>query len=223
VRLTHPGPGIENVSKDREDVATGYDGDDAGSGVPDVLRDNIEGTEWQPVPGVGEMLGGLESSQWEKATSIGSHPPKAALVSELEGQAVWFPTDLHGWMVNRCSVTAVNADTLTCQREVIGDTITVAKPPSLQRTPFDGKTINGVLYSYIDNQTRTATSSTATETQAISPSYDGSTGYSPGDVVYTRWVSNGTDVEDVLYIDINVDARAWVAGSGDISVDVKEL
>ena len=211
-RFTHPGPGVVSSNRDRQEVASGYSSNEAGSGIPDILG-NVESQEWEPLPGVGEMLGGIDLSSWTEGSSIGSHPPTTALVSELNGQSVWFPIDLHGWMINRCSVTSVNPDTLTCQREIIGDTITVAKPPSLQRTPFDGKTINGVYYSYIDNQTRTATNATAQETQTISPSYDGSTGYSPGNVVYARWASNGTDVDDVGYIDVNVDARAWVASS----------
>jgi len=40
--------------------------------------------------------------------------------------------------------------------------------------------------------------------------------YVDGSEIYIRWVSNGTGVTDsggspVCYIDLNVDARAWVA------------
>ena len=107
----------------------------------------------------------------------------------------------------------INADTLTCQQDITGELVIVAKPYSLQRTPFDLKTINGVYYEYLTNQTRTAANATARETQEISPSYDGSTGYSPGNIVYVRWVSNGTDIEGVNYIDVNADARAWVSST----------
>lgn len=209
--FSHPGPGAEYSNLKQKEVASGFSYPNAGSGVPDLHSNALDDSTWSPLPGVGEMLGNLGPSSMIEASDLGSHPENTAVVSLLNSTSVFVPTDTNGWMVNRCTVLEVNGDTLTCQRDLIGDSITVAKPYSLQRTPFDGLNLNGVVYSYQDNQTRTATSSTATETQVISPSYDGTTGYSPGNVVYTRWVSNGTNIDEVMYIDLNVDARAWVA------------
>lgn len=210
--FTHPGVGLVPKTDRAKGVNSGFSYPQAGSGVPGSLP-GAESSTWVPVSGVGEMLGMLDQSKWDQCGADGSHPPNTALVSELVSTPVWLPTDLHGWMMNLCTVLEVNEDTLTCQREEIGDVVEVAKPYSLQRTPFDNKTLAGVTYVYSDNQTRTASSSVATETQVISPSYDGSSGYSPGNYLYARWSSNGTNVDEVCYIDVNADARAWVATS----------
>jgi len=209
----HPGPGVEYSNSRQKQVASGFSYEESGTGIPDVHSEDVEGREWGPRTGIGEMLGSLDLSPDDDDNTGGCHPPDSAYKATLVTQPLWTPSDLHGWAVNRCKVLEINADTLTCERDVIGDTITVAKPYSLQRTPFDMKTINGVYYEYLTNQTRTAANATASETQEISPSYDGTTGYSPGNVVYARWVSNGTDIEGVNYIDINSDARAWVSSN----------
>ena len=206
-----PSLGVVYENKKQSQVASGFSYPNAGTGIPDILEPDAQFSSWVPLPGVGEMLGSILESGEDVETVTGSHPPHTSYIATLNGDSLYIPSDLNGWMVNRCTVLEVNEDTLTCQRDLVGDTIIVAKPYSLQRTPFDLKTISGVYYEYLTNQTRTATNATASETQEISPSYDGTTGYSPGNVVYARWVSNGTDIEGVQYIDINADARAWVS------------
>lgn len=208
-----PALGIVYSNKKQQEVASGFSYSGSGSGVPDVPSTGAGNKPWVPLTGVGEMLGAITNSRHSETAEQGCHPPDTAYASHLNGQPVYFISNLHGWGINRCTVSEINEDTLTCQVDLTGETIFVAKPYSLQRTPFDLKTINGVYYEYLTNQTRTAANATAEETQEISPSYDGTTGYSPGNIVYVRWVSNGTDIEGVNYIDVNADARAWVSSA----------
>src|SRR6185312_1528372 len=79
--------------------------------------------------------------------------------------------------VEQLSVVTNGTDTLACNPfkadGVTIDssiTVTVMKPWTLRRTPFDGKTVNSISYTYTDNATRTATGST-TETQKITQDY----------------------------------------------------
>ena len=83
---------------------------------------------------------------------------------------------------------------------------------------YDGETISGNSYTDVedDSQARTATAGGVSESQTVDPPYDVETVYVDGSEIYIRWVSNGTGVTDtggspVCYIDLNVDARAWVA------------
>lgn len=87
-----------------------------------------------------------------------------------------------------------------------GAQIKVAKPYLLRRTPFDGKSRNGISYTYSADDAREATNGTDIEQQSIIPTYV------VGDIVYAaRAVIGGTEVEDVTYVDVNADARAWAA------------
>lgn len=109
-------------------------------------------------------------------------------------------------------IITVENDHLDCS--IVGTTtsIKVAKPWILSRTPFDGKTINGVAYSYSDSQNRTATLDSAEESQEVTFPYE------IGNIIQAIRVSNSTGYatgidEDEQWVDLNVDARIW-AGSG---------
>ena len=110
-------------------------------------------------------------------------------------------------------ITAIGDDTLTCSYLypdpdeegglLAGDTaITVLKPWTLRRTPFDGETVNGVSYVYTSAQEREADYGTGTETQFLTQDYF------IGAIIYVKPVNEaGYDV-----IDDNNDARAWGQG-----------
>lgn len=85
--------------------------------------------------------------------------------------------------------------------------ITAARPYLLRRTPFDGQVYNGITYTYIDQDTRTATDGSTVETQRITPDYV------LGDIIYVvREVLGGTAVSVSLRaLDLNVDGRCWAA------------
>ncbi len=70
------------------------------------------------------------------------------------------------------------------------NSILVAKPYLLRRTPFDGQTRDGVTYVYTTDQQRTATIGPDQRTEHVTPAY------LVGDLVYcVRDVHNGTGVE----------------------------
>lgn len=108
-------------------------------------------------------------------------------------------------------------DYLLCRRYRHGETpaesaatVAVAKPRLLQRTPFDGATIDygtlQVAYEYLGANRRSATAGDDQETQAITPSYFAS------DVL--RAVYGPTGVVDgegagIVWEDTNAGARAW--------------
>ena len=204
------GPGVaSSTGFTGSGIGSGYTYTAAGSGVPGLV--NPGSLDSVPVPGVGEMLGSIQRSTRDgHGGSSATHAPDAGMLLNLNGKPLWWCKDLHGWSVNRATVNVDYGDWLECTRYDIGDTVNVTKPYSLQKTPFDGKTVGGVTYSYTNNQCRTATSSSGSEVQVVSPPYLVKSGYSEGDVVYIRWVSNGTNVVGAEYIDVNSDARAWV-------------
>lgn len=112
--------------------------------------------------------------------------------------------------IRRFEVSSETDDYLVCTEA--GDTssaptyIRVAKPYMLQRTPFDGKTRDGISYVYDSESERTAIDEAyEEEDQVIVPSYV------PGDYVLAAFSpSGGTGVADApMWIDLNVDARAW--------------
>ncbi len=62
-------------------------------------------------------------------------------------------------------------DTITCE-DGDGNTVYVAKPYDLRRTPFDGETVNNISYSYSDANTRTSSKAgNDDETEIITPAY----------------------------------------------------
>lgn len=110
-------------------------------------------------------------------------------------------------------ITLHNNDTLTGRylypdsenpgELIAGDVdISVLKPWTLRRTPFDGLTVNGVSYAYAGADVRVATSGDDSETQYITQDYF------IGAVIYVQETNEpGADV-----IDVNVDGRAWAKG-----------
>jgi hypothetical protein len=173
----------------------------SGSGVPH----STEG--FTPRAGWGAALAGLQKSNDTE------HAPSSAVKLTRDGNQYWWVTEPWKWQVVRCTVTAINADTLTCSvianGKVTAETITVAKPCYMQQTPWDGVTVGSVTYTYSDSQHRdAATYGGATEAQVVSPLYTTS---GPCTDIYAQWVGNKTDLSGVYWLDLNVDARQWFA------------
>ncbi len=210
---TPVGPGVESSTGFASDgIGSGYSYDDSGSGVPGLV--NPGSVDHVPIPGVGEMLGTIQQSTRDgHGGSSATHPPGAALQMSLNGNPIWWPKDIHDWKINRATVNVDYGDWLECTRHDIGDTIKVAKPYYLQKTPFDGETIDGVTYAYTNNQCRTATDTSGTTTEVVKPEWIVKSGSTPGDIIYVRWVSNGTNVVGPEYIDLNADARRWTTSA----------
>jgi len=82
-------------------------------------------------------------------------------------------------------------------------TYTVLKPYVLQRSPFDGKTVNGVSYVYSDYCTRVATKDDVSETQKITPDY----------IVGEELFAINSDDEE--WHDLNVAGRCWAVSTED--------
>lgn len=127
-----------------------------------------------------------------------------------------YDTRLHEWNIspinqrdNIVNITAINADTLTCETITQNKTITVMKPYSLRRTPFDNQTVNGIDYVYSTDILRVATgivdSVSVDEIQMVTPDYV------VGDSIVIHKmnapVTVGTD--NHWFKDKNVDARVW--------------
>lgn len=140
------------------------------------------------------------------------HAPDSADKFTRDGQVSWLVRKPSHWMVLRATITAINDDTLTCSiianGKVVAEQVTVAKPCTLQRTPWDGETVDGVTYAYTDSQTRTATSGGYPVDQVVDPPYSTS---GPCPEIYIHWVGNMTDITDCYWIDLNVDGRHWAA------------
>jgi len=123
-----------------------------------------------------------------------------------------------GGSVYRFRLKAVYHDYLEC-KQLDGTTfapevtVKVAKPYNLRKTPFHGKTINGITYTYTGTQSRTKTREGATENQVITPAYQVAVPGYDGDEIYACKPSGGTGVkiddEDVIWLDINNAGRAW--------------
>ncbi len=100
--------------------------------------------------------------------------------------------------------------------------VEVAKPHALRKTPFHGKSIDDVVYSYSALQTRTAThaianhkcSSGQASTEKVNPAYK------IGDVIFvSKNISDKTDLANaqgtaLFFIDENRDARHWEDNCG---------
>lgn len=171
----------------------------AGEGVP--FR-----TPFAPRSGWAAALAGLQKSNDTE------HAPDSAVKLTRTGNKYWWVTEPWKWQAVRCTITAINADTITCSvvanEKVIAESITVAKPCHLQQTPWDGETVGGVTYAYSDSQTRTATTGTVVENQVVYPAYSTS---GPCPILYAIWTGNQTDLDDIYWIDMNVAARHWVS------------
>ena len=128
--------------------------------------------------------------------------------------------------LRRFKVVDVEDDTLrvTPLDDLLGDEIIdVAKPEQLQRTPFDGKTRtvrgNEISYVYVDGTERTATVDSEEEEQVIVPAY-----ILDDIILCAKGITEGTGltvpafgggVEDVVWEDLNNDARAWAKKDDD--------
>lgn len=118
----------------------------------------------------------------------------------------------------RYLVTAIGDDTLTCRTfadcVIGGEDIFIARPFEIQKSAWDGKTINGITYTYSTPLVRVATDAASVGLQIIQeiiPSYvlnftqiaastlEGGTGLTIG---------NSPPV-DVTLVDINKGARGW--------------
>ena len=100
------------------------------------------------------------------------------------------------------TLSSADNDHLSCSD---GSTtpLLVAKPYLLQRTPFDGSTYNGVVYTYSAQGTRSAVTTSATETQTITPDYVS------GDTIYAIRVESVTgSTAATTYLEID-QGRAW--------------
>lgn len=172
----------------------------AGSGVP--FRKTIA-----PRSGWAEALAGLQKSNDTE------HAPDTADKFTRAGNITHLVRNPAHWHNLRCTVTAINEDTLTGNivafGKVVAEQVTVAKPCYLRQTPWDGTTYDGVTYTYTNSQTRSANDggSGGPTTEVVYPSYDTS---SPCPDVIIEWVGNNTGITDVGWIDTNNDARHWV-------------
>ncbi len=105
------------------------------------------------------------------------------------------------------SIQSVQEDHLVCRTltssEVLGtEDINVLKPWTLRKTPFDGKTVDGVSYVYTNNIERVADGTT---TFLITPNYF------VGAHILVRKQNNFLVISEkkVSLIDINNDSRSW--------------
>lgn len=91
-----------------------------------------------------------------------------------------------------------------------GESLVVAKPWQLQRTPFAGVSWGGVTYTFVSPSQRLAFKGETEETQVIIPRYlPGQTIYAQHgttEYVNTQAFSSG---EPLTLIDINQSGRAW--------------
>jgi hypothetical protein len=174
----------------------------SGTGVPHTEEPYV------PVAGWGSALASTQKSNDTE------HAPDSAVKLTRDGNPYWWVTEPWKWQVVRCTVTAVNADTLTCNvaahGKVAAEAITVAKPCYMQQTGWDGVLVDGVTYVYATSQTREATtmSDSSQEDQTVSPLY-ATTG--PCTDIFAAWVGNNSGIAGVGWLDLNVDARQWFA------------
>ena len=188
-----------NTPRDSDD--SGFGQGISGSGRPHEKQPFVPRAGWA------EAISNLQKSNDTE------HAPGSAIKLTRDGQKAWWVTEPWKWQAVRCTVTTINADTLTCavvaNGNVTAETITVAKPCELQQTPYDGNSVGGFTYTYTDSQTRECEDDATyvTEGQEVFPAYINS-GTCP--IIYALWVGNQTDLSDVRWIDLNVAARHWV-------------
>lgn len=98
-------------------------------------------------------------------------------------------------------------DYLECT-DADANTVYVAKPAELRRTTYDGNTVGGITYTYVDETERSATDGVTTEDQFITPAY-----YTGCEIYGIKVSGNDTGITggDSLpcaYVEIN-QGRAW--------------
>jgi hypothetical protein len=140
----------------------------------------------------------------------GVNPPKQLSgKGAATGAAMFQLVSVHGDYVLAAEFDGVTAGTLS---------IPVAKPWLLRRTPFDGESRDGITYTYGGSASREGVDddTSETETQLVVPSYV------VGDVLFAIRTLRGTGVtwspvagvtDPVLWLDLNIDARAWAKDS----------
>ena len=87
-----------------------------------------------------------------------------------------------------------------------GPNLEVAKPPELRRASYDGLTIDGVLYTYINSQARRA------DFNAVQEEHFVLTPYRIGDTIIATRNSQGSGLSlgnNILYEDMNAAGRGW--------------
>lgn len=113
-------------------------------------------------------------------------------------------------------IESVAADHLVCRRwdDLAGagaEDVLVAKSYLLRRTPFDGKTRDGITYTYTTDIEREATEGADSETQVVVPLYVA------GDVIAAASPVSGHFLQPTVaglpttvpWLDLNLDGRAW--------------
>lgn len=127
-----------------------------------------------------------------------------------------------GWnpFCNRLRVKSVSDDYLICRtwdgtNEGTSD-IYVAKPYTLRKTPYHGKTItfNGtaLTFSYSNGVTRSVSKSGGSETQIIIPAYTGTGSGYGGEEIHAIFAYTGLrdpSNRPIGLLDANIDGRAW--------------
>jgi hypothetical protein len=113
-----------------------------------------------------------------------------------------------GSSVEIMTFVAQFGDYLECENAAL-ETVYIAKPYELRRSPFDGETISGVTYSYTSNSERDASDGVDTETQFITPNYvAGAEIYATTPNGGTGVVTEGMSPVAVTYLEMN-QGRAW--------------
>lgn len=175
-------------------------------------------------PTVATTAGGVE---FPPVSIQASELPQTIInnVTQVVGQQDPIGTDsLQNERVVRARIIEIGDDTITVDRANIvisygivtptgisylpSPNIVALKPGYLRRSTFDGKTINGLSYTYSGSQTREVTDGETTETQVVLPAYV------VGDEVllilgddFSQAVVADGDLR--IYSDLNVDARQW--------------
>lgn len=112
-------------------------------------------------------------------------------------------------VIQKARIDSLAGDYLVCnlwdyvEEDWSAETVNVAKPPSLRNSVTSE---GGFSYSYSDTNTRTAT---AAGYDAIVYSVDRP--YAVGTVLMVADTGGDTGVTDATYVDLNWDARAWIA------------
>lgn len=173
----------------------------SGSGVPHTLTPMVPTGDW------GRALTSLQKSNDTE------HAPGAMVKLTRDGQVYWWACE--PWKLGsiRGQITAVNDDTLTVETTMEGrvplSEVTIAKPYTLRRTPFDGETIDGVTYTYSDSQHRSVDDggAYAPEDQIVDPPYSAS--IEQFSWVFFNWIVNGSGLDEIWWMDENRDSRHW--------------
>ena len=97
--------------------------------------------------------------------------------------------------------------------EEVGDILSIAKPPHLQRTRFDNKTIVGIEYTYISvnerMRTRTININVISDIQFVEPPYVFGDDDNEAEIFYASTVEATGLIDAPNLIDINLESRVW--------------